>query len=252
MRVIESSWQPTAVELGHLTPEHQEMIVQAIAEGTEQRASAASDEHGQEIRRLAVIEYTSPLGITRHSVVLTDPDGTETVDFDDDAAADRYYEEQVREYASTTDAPAAWDESDVENVALAPYTWTLYARVPDGDWERTRSGTSQLGARLDDTMDTEPATLEQAAEAILDHAAATQLGYNREIAISHAAGDITTLRLFDAMRIEVTGDPGHGTTTITRTEDVPLHTPTAEEIDTYRRTMDEIARQEEEYDHYAY
>jgi hypothetical protein len=253
MRVIESPWRETALQLGHLTPEHQEKLLGAIENGSDLRVSVAADSHGQEIRRLSVTEYISPLGITRRAVRLIDSEGTETVDFDDDTEAEAYYEGEVRSFTETTGESPTWDESDVEGIPLTLYTWILYARVPGGDWERTGSGSSQLGARLDDNIGTEPSTLEQAAEAILTDAAATQIGHNRDSAICEAADDLTTVRVFDAIQTEVTGDAGQGDTTIALTEDVPLHTVTPEEITRYRQILNEIARHEEETnDHYAY
>ncbi|WP_329431070.1 hypothetical protein OG339_48775 (plasmid) [Streptosporangium sp. NBC_01495] len=253
MRVIESSWQVTAAERGHLTPEHQQKILEALDDGATLRSSSADDADGNESMNITLKEYTSPLGITRRAVVHIDPNGCETVDFDDDGDAEAHYEAQVRAAAECSTEPV-WDASDVEGVPLAPYTWTLSTRVPGDGWEVMQTGEARLGDELDDRYPSTPTTLEDAAEAHLAQAAARYTAQNVEISLYEALGMRAQYAVCEAVRIEVSGDAGHGEFTITVQQDVPVHVPTPQEIADFRRLLEEVDQamerdQEERYEY---
>ncbi|MER5423983.1 hypothetical protein [Streptosporangium roseum] len=208
---IESSWRTTAIQEGRLAPEHQEKILAAVSDSTTLRSSTAEDGHGNTDTSLTLVEYTSPLGVTRRAVAHTGPDGYETVDFGDDTAAEAHYEAEVRALAATGPEPV-WDDSDVDGVPLIPYTWIVSIRPPGEDWQVAKTRKARLGDRIDST----PATLEQAAAAYPDEAVSEQSERNAYTALCEAVGAPVTDVVSEAIRIEVTGDAGHGETTLGR------------------------------------
>ncbi|MFI6883913.1 hypothetical protein [Streptosporangium canum] len=247
MRIIESSWRATAMQDGHLTPEHQEKILAAVNDGTTLRSSTAEDGHGNTDTSLTLVEYTSPLGVTRRAVAHTGPDGYEKVDFDDDTAAEAHYEAEVRALAATGPEPV-WDDSDVDGVPLIPYAWTVLIRPPGEDWQVARTRKARLGDRIDDRIDSTPATLEQAAAAHLAEAVSEQSGRNAYAALCEAVGALVTDVVSEAIRIEVTGDAGHGETTLTVQEDVALHVPTPQQVADFRQTLEQLHQEQEQRD----
>ncbi|GAT68792.1 hypothetical protein PS9374_04457 [Planomonospora sphaerica] len=255
MRVIESTWERTAVQLGHLTPEHQEKILQALEEGIMLRSSTASDKYGQQTHSITLVAYTSPLGVGRRAIVQHIPEGSEIVDFDDDADAEAHYEAQVRELAVTSEGPG-WDASDVAGVALAPYAWTRWGRVPGGEWECVERGRARFGEEIDDGRWARPTSLEEVAETRLELAADRQAKENVFAALCQALGMTASSVVYDAVRVEVTGDDtGHGERTVTVECPVALHTPTEDEVADFRRAMAQIydeQQREAQEEFYAY
>ncbi|WP_189242947.1 hypothetical protein [Planobispora rosea] len=252
MRVIESSWQYTATDLGQLTPEHQEKILEALEASATLRSSTARDEHGQAMRTITLVEYTSPLGIPRRAVVHHAMEGSEIVDFDDDAEAEAHYETEVRAIATAAGEPA-WDECDVAGLALIPYTWTRFTRSPEGEWQLAERGCGRLGEEIDDRW-ARVNTVAEAADVLLDVAADRQGRDNVDAALCAAIGSPAP-EAADAVRIEVTGDDGHGEHTTVVQRKVPLHTPTDQEIADFRQMMqriDDAQRREAEEEFYAY
>ncbi|MFE2729202.1 hypothetical protein [Kitasatospora sp. NPDC059327] len=148
VRVVNSSY-----ERGDLDPESAERVLEAIAAGHRLRLSTANNRHGQEEFRLALVEYVDPpTGATRYAVTHERPEGRETKDSDDVAAAWAEYEEQAR----MMDEHGHWDATDVAGLVSAGYSYRMEVSDDEGaTWLLKEEGEGTLSSDVDPDADFE-------------------------------------------------------------------------------------------------